>query len=125
VSTAHDVPAMQIVQAKNPSSDVSTYYGNTNPMQGWYSDQYGKAQQNHVVGYAQNADTTYYVTLIATGNDAAKPASVTGKVVGSNAQAAVCAADITASVSISDMASAGERVKVDEQAAKGECGNGS
>jgi len=125
VSTAHDVPAMQIVQAKTPSVRVKTYYGNTNPMQGWYSDQYGKVQKNHVIGYAQNASTTYFVTLIATGDDAAQPATISGKVVGSDAQATVCAADTTASVSISGMASAGEQVKVDEHAAKGECSYGS
>lgn len=125
VSTSHDVPTMQIVQAKQPSTTVKTYYGDTNPMQGWYSDQYGKVQKNHVVGYTQTANSTYYVTLIVTGDDAAQPASVIGKVVGNDAQATVCTADTSAAVTISAMASQGERVKVDEKAAKGTCSDGS
>ena len=50
---------------------LQTYYGNTDPLQGWYSDAYGQVQKNHVVGYTQHGDDATYVTLIALGPDAA------------------------------------------------------
>ena len=80
VTDAADAPAVEIVpgQTGPPGSmTLQTYYGNTDPLQGWYSEAYGQTEKNRVVGYTEHGAKARYYTLIASGADAAKPASVT------------------------------------------------
>ena len=96
---------------------LQTYYGNTDPLQGWYSEAYGQTEKNHVVGYTEHGATARYYTLIASGADAAKPASVTATSQSTDAdpQLQVCAADTSALVTITNQAAGatgGETVTV-------------
>lgn len=113
VATAEDQPIMQVVQGAG-SEPLSTqaYYGDTSPMQGWYSATYGQVQKNHVVGYTQRGDDAVYYTLIAIGPDADAPASVAGSRQGASIHLLVCSADTSAAVTITNQAAAGETLAV-------------
>ncbi len=92
---------------------LQTYYGNTDPLQGWYSDAYGSVQKNHVVGYTERATSTTYATLIALGPDAGRPASVTESTAPDGALTLrVCAADTSVLAVIAHPAASGEHVTV-------------
>ena len=118
VTTQSDAPALEIVQGRSGGAALSlqTYYGATDPLQGWYSDAYGQVEKNHVVGYTQHGTDAAYYTLIAAGPDAGHPASITETTAGNGAlRLAVCAADVSDLVTITDQAAgapAGERVSV-------------
>jgi Heparinase II/III-like protein/Heparinase II/III N-terminus len=119
-TTASDAPVLEIVSGRSaaatPALSLQTYYGATDPLQGWYSDAYGQVQKNHVVGYTQSGTDAAYYTLIAAGPDAAHPASVTESPARNGAlRLTVCAADVSDLVTITDQAAgagAGEHVTV-------------
>jgi hypothetical protein len=119
VTDAADTPAVEIVQGPTGQTGMTlqTYYGNTDPLQGWYSAAYGQTEKNHVVGYTEHGTTARYYTLIASGPDAAKPATVTATSTSTAAalQLRVCAADTSVLVTITNQAAGaagGEAVSV-------------
>lgn len=115
VSTSTDAPVLSITQASVPGTEsVQSYYGNTNPMQGWYSPVYGQVSKNHVVGYSQTGTVATYLTLLATGGNALHPADVSGTVDTATGavRAQVCGADSSAVVTITNQGEPDETVAV-------------
>jgi hypothetical protein len=117
----HDTGALSITQAVTPTPlTVETYFGETAPMQGWYSDEYGLLERNHVIGYTASARSARYHTLIASGKYAGQPATVTGTGQNGRFRIRVCVGDYAAQVTIRHQAAAGEQVTVTPARA---CGN--
>jgi hypothetical protein len=117
----YDNGALSITQATTPTTlTVEQYFGETAPMQGWYSDEYGRVEPNHVIGYTATAKSARYYTLIASGKYAGQRATVAGTVQAGRFQVDVCAGDYAGHVTIRHQASPGELVTVTP--AKG-CGN--
>ena len=117
----YDNPALTITQAATGSRlRVDRYFGATAPMQGWYSDAYGKVEPNHVLGYAATGGSARYVTLIASGRYAGATTRVTASRGAGGFQVGVCAGSYAGHVTIQHQASPGEQVSV---ARDEECGN--
>jgi hypothetical protein len=109
-----DQPALDIVQADlgGPTTALS-WYGSLNPMQGWYSDRYGKAVPIHVADYRTQAASAVYLTLIASGPYAGRSLHVAGTIAGGTVDSGVCVEGFgAASVHIEHQAAAGETVAV-------------
>jgi hypothetical protein len=116
-----DNSTLSITQAATPAPPVvERYFGETDPMQGWYSDEYGLLGRNHVIGYTTTAKSARYYTLIATGRYAGQSASVTGTGQHGRFQVEVCAGDYAGRVTIRRQAAPGESVTVTPN---GACGN--
>jgi hypothetical protein len=123
VTSEQDQPLLQIVQATAAAPiTTQTYYGQSSPLQGWYSAAYGNVEKNHVVGYEQHGSTVSYLTLIATGPDAARAASVSGTSTQGGTTVQVCASGRSTTVTITNQGTPTEQVDV--QSGTGRCGNG-
>jgi hypothetical protein len=109
----YDNPALTIVQnAADEEPSARRYYGDTTPMQGWISTEYGEARPNHVVGYVKKGTEVRYLTLIYSGQYAGGPAAVSGSSARGDVTADVCVGTFGARVQISRQAAAGEQVAV-------------
>lgn len=121
VYNEYDNSALSITQAATPTPlTVERYFGETAPMQGWYSDEYGLLERNHVIGYTATAKAARYYTLIASGRYAGQRATVTGSGRAGQFDIQVCAGDYAGRVTIQRQAAAGEQVTV---APDGACGD--
>jgi Heparinase II/III-like protein/Heparinase II/III N-terminus len=117
----YDNSALSITQASEPTGlAVEQYFGTTAPMQGWYSDEYGLVEPNHVIGYTATGTSTRYYTLITSGKYAGRRATVTGSGRQGDFRVDVCVGDYAGHVTIHHQAAPGELVTV--APAKG-CGN--
>jgi hypothetical protein len=119
----YDNPVLTIAQSTTGTgSTLRSHYGEKSPMQGWISTTYGEARPNHVLGYVTRGTSAQYVTLIASGQYAGRPAAVSGTGDVDSLTADVCVGSFGARVRIGRQAAAGERVAV--EALRG-CGHGS
>jgi hypothetical protein len=110
----NDNPALDLRQASlTTPTELHRYYGELNPMQGWYSAEYGKTEPNHVAGYRTTGTGAVYLTLIASGPYAGRGPDVSGAITGGDVSAEVCVDGYGgASVHIGRQAEPGESVAV-------------
>ncbi len=115
-----DAPTLRIVQADMALPlGVVDHFGEMNPMQGWYSDQYGHVERVHVADYGTQGLQAAYVTVLASGPYAGRAVTARAQVVGEGVTATVCAGGYAATVVIGHLAAVGESVTVNEGV--GEC----
>ena len=115
VFDGHDNAVLDLRQANTATSVAGRrYYGQVNPLQGWYSSEYGRTEPNHVAGYHADGTSAVFVTLIASGPYAGRPAAVSGAIAGGDVTADICVDGYgAASVHIGRQAGTGETVSVD------------
>ena len=67
---------LAIHQALEPGVQLEDWYGSNRPLQGWYSERYGKRVANHALEYKTSGHDALYATLITSGERAAEPAAI-------------------------------------------------
>ena len=96
---------------------VTDHFGETKPMQGWYSGEYGKIMPNHVLEIGTGATLAVrYFTLIGSGPYAGQRATVRGTGGGGRFAMDVCVGRYFAHVGIDRQGRPGERVTVSRRA---------
>ncbi len=55
---------------------LKDWYGSKRPLQGWYSERYGKRVANHALEYKTSGHDALYATLITSGERAGQPAAI-------------------------------------------------
>jgi hypothetical protein len=75
-ATAAGKPVLGITQASPAGMTLQSFYGATNPLQGWYSSSYGSKVPSWALQYTRSATSAVFATLLAAGPYAAQPATV-------------------------------------------------
>ncbi|WP_433304329.1 heparinase II/III domain-containing protein [Actinoplanes sp. CA-030573] len=117
-----DNPALRITQATTTARlQVTDHFGEINPMQGWYSSEYGTITANHVLAFtAEPVRAARYLTVIGSGPHAVERAVVRGTASDGRFDIEVCSAGYAAHVTITALSRPGERVSVSRRE---RCGN--
>jgi hypothetical protein len=117
VFDGHDNAMLDIRQAAGIAPvQARRYHGALDPMQGWFSAEFGRAEPNHVAGFRVDGASAVYLTLITSGPYAGHDASVAGNLNGRDVTANVCVDGYgAASVHIGALAGPGETVTVNRE----------
>ena len=75
-ATAAGKTVLGITQASPAGMTLQSFYGATNPLQGWYSSSYGSKVPSWALQYTRSATSAVFATLLAAGPYAAQPATV-------------------------------------------------
>jgi hypothetical protein len=76
-ATVGGKPQLQITQASPAGMTLQSFYGETNPMQGWYSSGYGFKQPSWALQFTRDGTSASFATLLAAGPYASQSATVT------------------------------------------------
>jgi peptidoglycan/xylan/chitin deacetylase (PgdA/CDA1 family) len=107
-------PLVALHQAAPPGTRLTDRIGERAPLQGWYSELYGRKQPNHALEYSVRARNARFATLIASGRLAAAPAHVSVAETSDGVRATVCARHTRRFVAIARPGQRGERAAVTE-----------
>ena len=83
-------PTLTITQADPSGLSAQSFYGATDPMQGWYSNGYGFKSPDWAQEYDRSGTSARFQTLLAAGPYAAQASSVSDRQVGSDTEVDVC-----------------------------------
>ena len=90
VTNAAGQPTLTIRQADQSGLAVQSFYGATNPIQGWYSNGYGFKQPDWALEYTRTGTTALFTTLLAAGPYAGQASTVVENAISGGHQIGVC-----------------------------------
>ncbi len=114
----HDNPVLDLRQASGTGAiQPRRYFGALDPMQGWFSAEYGRAEPNHVAGFRVDGTSAVYLTLLTSGSYAGRAASISGQISDRDVSAGICVDGYgAATIHIGAQAGPGETVTVNREA---------
>jgi hypothetical protein len=105
-------PLVALHQAAPYGTRLTDRIGERTPLQGWYSELYGRKQPNHALEYRVHARDARFATLIASGALAGAPAHLSLTETPDGIRATVCAGETRRVVAIARPGQRGERAAV-------------